>query len=207
MDVVAVIGLVVGLAGVALALRANSIAKQSRKHAERANQLSAESRDLAAESKGLAVRANELSEEANTLSHRTEARETERNDVDWESDWPAPGRYVLTNRGQDEAIRVRATVDVDGDEQVIEADRVGPGGTLTLEFPGPLEKRRSRLREIRREEAAARNSPFPTFQPMRGMFVDWPYVWERITWQTPSGKHAVYEPKSFPSELGVPDPD
>lgn len=210
MDVIAVVGVVLAAAGIALAIRAERVAKASRQLAERANQLSTESRNLAAESKRLAVEANELSEEANTLSRRTEARETERDDVVWEADWPAPGRYVLTNRGQDEAVRVRATIDVDGEELVAAAERVGPGGTLTLNFPRSLQERTRRAEELRRKL-----DPEPTLADTWRVRVpyyhlpqsDWQLESGRITWETPLGQHRARDLQVSPTDLGVPDPD
>lgn len=190
-------GLTFGLVAFFQARTSNKLAQDARDLAQRGEQLGAEANDLARESNRVAVDARELAEEANTISRRGEARETELHDVRWVGHWEQPGRYVLTNKGEHEALRVNATVTVDGEEAHLRADSVPGKQSLVFDLP----RARDQLLRERRELAAYNR------RAARGEVGDFPLhlpnaIFERVVWVTPLGKERIHDVKSPISDLG-----
>ncbi|MBH0121526.1 hypothetical protein I0Q12_19235 [Rhodococcus sp. CX] len=192
-------GLGFGVSGFVQSRRANKIAQDARDFAESGHQLSSDANDLSREANRIAVDARQLAEEANTISMRAEARETEINDVRWVGAWKEPGRYILTNRGQDEAIGVNATVTVDGEEAHRRVDSVPAGGYLAFELPGARDQFRREQAEIaayNRHTAAGRYAVYPIHMANT--------ILERVVWVTPLGKERIHDIQSPISNLGEP---
>ena len=190
-------GLGFGVSGFVQSRRANKIAQDARDFAESGHQLSSDANNLAREANRIAVDARQLAEEANTISMRAEARETEINDVRWVGAWKEPGRYILTNRGQDEAIGVNATVTVDGEEAHRRVDSVPAGGYLAFELPEARDqflREQHQLRAAERHAAAGRYGHFPIGRAAT--------ILERVVWETLLGKERVHEIQSPISDLG-----
>lgn len=171
---------------------ANLLAQHAADTAKRGEELGAEANELAAESNRIAVDARQLAEEANTISTRAEMRDTEVNDVRWVGRWEHPGRFLLTNRGEDEAFRVKAAVTVDGEEATASSDSVAGGESLVFEFPRARDQFNRQRHEIQRyNQASARgdwNAQFP-IHLANTMF-------ERVVWVTQLGKERVHDIKS-----------
>ncbi|MFD9551729.1 hypothetical protein ACFWBG_30480 [Nocardia salmonicida] len=135
---VAILGIVGGAAGAGsllVAVWALVYARQSRDISNGAKQLSSTANDLSVASNRIAEEARDLATEANEYAHRSEQRETERHDVDWEMDWERPGRYLVTNGGEDSAYDVKVTVTIDDEEARGSAATLGPGESVALDFP------------------------------------------------------------------------
>ncbi|MFC9555541.1 hypothetical protein ACFTWF_32420 [Rhodococcus sp. NPDC056960] len=193
-------GLTFGILALKQSKASNKLAEDARDIAQRGEQLGTEANGLARESNSIAVDARQLAEEANTISKRGELRETERHDVHWEGDWVAPGRYALTNMGDDEAFDVRAVVTVDGEQAESRANSVpGRGGQLLFELPRAAQELRREIRERRArmrtpdpygiDHAASLNAHIHTFT-------------ERVVWKSALGQQHVHEPKHSLGTLG-----
>ncbi len=184
-DAVAIIGCLIGAVGLVYAHLAYLAAKKSNQGSQRAEHLSAEAVCIARASNRIAVEANEAAQETNAIGARSEARETKRHDVRWDGDWPAPGRFVLTNRGEHEALDVKASIAVDGDEVKVRADTVPPGGELTFEFPRVAYN----IEYTRLQRATERRTPLSEFlrPPGEGHV----YLWRDIVWYTALGRQQI----------------
>ncbi|MEU5069881.1 hypothetical protein AB0G95_38290 [Streptomyces virginiae] len=181
-----------GIAGIA----AVAYAHQANKQARKANTTATE--------------ANTLAKEANTYARRSDARSIERDDVRWEGDWSAPGRYELVQRGEATAHEVVATVTVDDEERTIRKPHVAKGQILVFDFPvaaSVLAEERRRLQQARAEDAANSGmaSMLPRADPMRlGLYSH--SISERVDWATPNGTHKVHDYSSPPfTTLGPHD--
>ncbi|WP_067671779.1 hypothetical protein [Nocardia miyunensis] len=209
MDVVAVGGLVVGVGSLGVAGWALRVAIQSKQESGKANQTSEQALGVA--------------NEANTIAYRSEARETERHDVDWGWDWAGPGFLVLTNTGDDEAREVRADMTVDGETVTAREDAVpGRGGDLRFRFPlaaarraDEVRKRQEYEREITRQienhkEAerqakerygvtlSARNPLQDDFQRQALATDEQMHRWSlRVVWVSPLGQPRTHEDEGF----------
>ncbi|ORM18308.1 hypothetical protein [Prescottella equi] len=192
-----VCALVFGILAFRHAKAANLLAQDASDTAKRGEKLGADANNLAAESNRIAVDARQLAEEANTISTRAELRDTEVNDVRWVGRWEEPGRFLLTNRGEDEALRVKAAVTVDGEEATATADSVAGGESLVFDLPGARNQfHRERAEMIRYEQAVARGDfavPYPVAMPNT--------ILERVVWVTKLGKERVHDIKSHLDDL------
>lgn len=164
------------LLGVFIAIRANGRADAANEHAARS---AAAAETAAAE----ATRSVDIAE-------RSEARQTERNDVVWESAL-VDGAFTITNTGEDDALDVVAIFTVDGERHVQEAGTVlGRGGSIKFDLNDTI----STMRESnsRRIQSAARSgiAYFPSSKLMIG---------DRVLWVTAAGvpRQAVTEPRGI----------
>jgi hypothetical protein len=198
--VIAAIGGLTGIGSLVIAARANRIAQQSREDARRANQIALDANIISAEANGIAVNANKFAEEANTIARLQDARTSERNDVVWDGNWPEPGRYVLTNNGQDEAIRVHTVVAVDGNEKQAVSDHIGPGESLIFAFEAAANQIDNKVKQRRRENA---ERPFGLATNGLHYLEFGVGVSYRVTWVTHLGTPHVDKSKVIISDLGV----
>jgi len=164
-----------------IAQQSNRIAESSKQKAEAANQLSAESNTIAREANRIAVDANQLAEDANTTARLRKARDEERNDVFWDGDWERPGRYVLTNTGQDEAHHVIAVVTVQDVQRTVERELVRGTEPIAFEF---AEARDEFLRDKAERARRRQESRWPS--PIDSIPCSF-FVVEHVTWRTELG--------------------
>lgn len=186
------LGGIAGILGAIASFNSNKIAKGAREDSKTANEFAAEANGISREANCIAVNANEISEESKLILKRTEAIQTERNDVDWEPSWEGPGKLVLTNGGQDEALGVKATVWVDDMKFEASTERVsGRGGRIEI-TPADLGHRF--IDEVLQTRRETGTSPLSIDQ---SMFLQI-YVAFRVVWSTPLGQHRERESKSVP---------
>lgn len=194
-------GVVFGVLGLRAARIANKTAKNSSDLAERGEQIGLEANELAGEANRVAVDARELAEEANAIATRSERRETEVHDVRWEGAWEQPGRYVLTNVGEDEARLVRGRVTVDGEHADARADSVPAGGRLLFDLPGALEqfmREQDELAAWEQRVARNRSALVPEMRPYPAL-TD---ILEHVVWHTALAQERTHDRKSPISDLG-----
>lgn len=190
-------GLIFGLVSWRQSRSSNKIAHDARELAKSGHRLSTEANELSQESNRIAEAARDLAKEANSFSRRSEARETEVNDVRWVGCWEQPGRYLLTNRGKDEALQVNATVTVDGEEAHVRTESVPGGESISFNFPGAHAQYLREQREIaayERTVAANRFAHYPIHMASN--------IFERVVWVTPLGKERLHDIKSPITDLG-----
>lgn len=189
---VGVVGGIAGVIGAIASFNSNKIAKGARQDSKTANEFAAEANGISREANRIAVGANEISEESKLILKRSEAIQTERNDVDWEPSWEGPGKLVLTNGGQDEALGVKATVWVDGTKFDASAERVsGRGGRIEI---NPADLGHRFINEVLQTRRETGTSPLNIDQ---SMFLQI-HVAFRVVWSTPLGQHRERESKSIP---------
>jgi hypothetical protein len=184
-----------GVVGVGFALRSNSNANKATTAADEALRLSRESNSIAVDANDISTRANSLAKEANEIASDGRDRAAERNDVDWVGLWREPGVFLVRNDGQDSARSVRATVTVDSEVVVGEADGVPAGGEMVLLFPQALATYGDERRQRDRAESDNHAGPRFTMPMMKlgPMFGNDHFIGKRVTWQTELGTHHVFE--------------
>lgn len=190
-------GFVTGVIGIIVASLARHDAKKANVLAERAN--------------GISEEANGLSKEANEISRSSADRAAESHDAYWQGSWVRPGVYELKNTGTSTTHNVRATVMVDGVEQIGTTEAIEPGDPLQLEFPTAAEaffadqraqqRYEQELHESRNPRVnhlgatLASHHPTPPMPPMHGIHA-------RVVWATSLGTHKEQELEERFSSLG-----
>ncbi|MFE9127066.1 hypothetical protein ACFYOF_16875 [Streptomyces sp. NPDC007148] len=156
--VAGVAAFVTSIFGVVKSSDANRIARQANAKSDQSNNIARESNDLATEANQIAEAANGIAREANDLAHRQERRSTESHAVQWDGSWIGPGQFALDCRGSSVAWNVVARVTVDGEEAVVERERVVAPDRLIFDFPAArraLERERREYAEARRASSSA----------------------------------------------------
>lgn len=205
---IAALSLLVSFASVVWAVHAtqgsNKSAQNAIDKAEAANQLSAEANVIAENSKSIAVDSRKIGEEALAVARRTELRESDTSNIHWEGDWKEPGTYVLTNKGDDEALNVRIILTVDQEEVRCAEESIPGGGSVEIECP---QARSTYLREVREYrtkkrayEQGGRMSQF--MMPPNTLEYTHHYIGERIDWISRTGKPGVHDEGYSLSSLG-----
>lgn len=158
---------------------ANRIARDAVGKAERANEISLASNTISREGNDIAVAANELAEHANAAARASGALQTECNDVVWEASWERCGILQLANVGQEQALNVRAVVNVENEERIQTADAVGDPLKLSCEVIA-----HERQAEVD-EESRRRHQVGSIPALYRGPLIDAGiYVFFRVTWNS-----------------------
>jgi hypothetical protein len=200
----AIVALWVGIAGFVTGAIAIVVACLARRDARKANEIAAAANRISEE-------ANGLSKEANDISRSSADRAAESHDAYWQGSWVRPGVYELKNTGTSTTRNVRATVMVDGVEQVGTIEVLEPGEPLQLEFPTAAEAYAEDQRAQQRYEQELHESrnprvnnlgasfathyPTPPTPPMHGIHA-------RVVWTTPLGAHKEQELTERFSSLG-----
>lgn len=183
---------------------ADKQAKEAGQKADTANQLSADANLIAEDSKRIAIKSREIGEEALALARVTEARESDTSNIHWETEWKEPGICTITNRGDDEAFKVRIVLTVDDEEVRETVESIPGGGSIQVECP---EARATYFREVSAHQAEIRRYER---ESRRGFsFVPWPnaleYIHhphrERIDWVSQSGKPGFHD-EQYTTSLG-----
>lgn len=91
---------------------------------------------------------------ANRLSQDAISLQTERNDVEWDYDWVAPGHLRLTQIGEDEALDVTARVAVYDQSREDKRTVVRKGDHFDFDFPEVRSEVREHERAVRMHEEA-----------------------------------------------------
>lgn len=178
----------IGLYGIAQAARAKRLAAA-------ANALAAEANRISKGANTLSEEANRISLEANEISRRSDERATETHDVHWECLWESVGSYAVTNLGRDTARAARISITVDDEIKKSGPQDIGPGETVTFEFPIAAatfweeEAERRRLESQPSDPRLTR--PAMLISPMFGRDH---YIRDRILWNTEHGnpeKHDI----------------
>ncbi len=196
-------GMIAGSVALVYAHIGKRAAQESGELARSVEESAREAVGLARESNGIAVDAKQLAEEANSIAARSEARDTERNDVHWQLDWKDPGAFELINAGRDEALNVHAVVRVDDWEQVQTAESVPGGGRLAFFLPEArqeflCEVAKRRARRVAHQQSAFMAPAAAWESPAEFLHS----VSRRVSWETPLGKQCVHDPKPALSNLG-----
>jgi hypothetical protein len=176
---------VVGLGGVLIGVIGLVQARKARAEAATSNKIAREANDISRGANGLAAEANEISRAGSE-------RATERHDVDWETDWHAPGLYRVINTGRDTAHKVRIQVTVDTWVESAELDAVLPNQPVYLEF----ELARN---EYERETAGRAASDSLSILASGAYYHR---IRDRITWTTDLGSPREYDETANLSSLG-----
>lgn len=201
---IAALSLLVSFASVVWAVHAtrgsNKSAQDAIDKAETANQLSAEANVIAEDSKSIAVDSRKIGEEALAVAQRSELRQSDTSNIHWECDWEEPGIYLITNRGDDEALDVRIILTVDEEKIRSDHESIPGGSSVKIECP---QARATYLQEVRAHRAKIRDYQS---NPMRNrMYIPEPTTFEyqfhsiheRIDWSTQAG-NARFHDEGYP---------
>lgn len=205
---IAALSLLVSFASVVWAVHAtrgsNKSAQDAIDKAETANQLSAEANVIAEDSKSIAVDSRKIGEEALAVARRTELRESDTSNIHWEGDWKEPGTYVITNKGDDEALNVRIILTVDEEEIRFTQESIPGGGCVEIECPQARTAYFRELREYRsKKRAFEQGGGMRNFMmPVNAFEYSSHYIGERINWVSSTGKPGVHDESYSLSSLG-----
>jgi hypothetical protein len=124
----------VDIAAVVVAAASAAFAARSNTHARAANQRADKANSLARD-------ANRIAQVAERRTAKTEERQLEVNLVDWGSDGFSISTYRIVNTGSQDALKVTATVVVDGRHSTtVYVDNVAPGAVIEVNCPHVFEK-------------------------------------------------------------------
>jgi hypothetical protein len=143
-----------------------------------------------AENNRIAKESNEIARRADERSERSERRETERNDVVWESGWSQPGIWTVTNLGRDSACAATLVLRVDDESHVVDVDNVGSGESTHVDLN---DQRNAEAKRVRDVMSSAHGSGVAYIASANLT------IGHRLTWKSSLGTwHLdVAEPKSF----------
>lgn len=205
---IAALSLFVSFASVVWAVHAtrgsNKSAQKAIDKAEAANQLSAEANVIAEDSRSIAVDSRKIGEEALAVAHRTELRESDTSNIHWEGAWKEPGIYVLTNKGDDEAVNVRIILTVDQEEVRCAEESIPGGGSVEIKCP---QAREAYLRELRdyksKKRAYEQGGGMSRFMmPPNTFEYGQHYIGERVDWVSKANRPGVHDQSFGLSMLG-----
>jgi len=188
------VSIAIGAVSIVLVVRSNRTANDALTASRRAVELSEKSNTIAVDANDISVRSNSLAQEANDISRAGGDRAVERNDVDWAGHWRRPGVYVLTNRGQDAAHAVRATVTIDDETATVESPEVAHDDEMIFNFPRAADtyvlEERERAEKARPSTVNGINMASFYISPLFG---NDHRTEERITWKTPLGVPKLHD--------------
>ncbi|WIV44505.1 hypothetical protein [Glutamicibacter nicotianae] len=205
---IAALSLLVSFASVVWAVHAtkgsNKSAQDAIDKAEAANQLSAEANVIAEDSKSIAVDSRKIGEEALAVARRTELRESDTSNIHWEGDWKEPGTYVITNKGDDEALNVRIILTVDEVEIRCSEESIPGGGCVEIDCPQAKNTYFRELSEYRsKKRAYEQGGGMSQFMmPPNTLEYTHHFIGERIDWVSRAGKPGVHDQSYGLSSLG-----
>lgn len=167
MDWIGSAGVIVALAfGIVAWLQGRAAGRRAERADEKAERLEQRFTGLVGDVeaiKSAAVQTRELAEDANEIARGAAMGVHESHYVEWHGQWESHA-YVLTNGGRDEALNVRGSVTIDGYERDLDAQRVGPGDQVRLDFHEVVQKLTEEASERRARAARRPMGTLPSYE-------------------------------------------